>query len=366
MRWSNQELKTASSDALPGLARLDSFVQTVRTPDFDGVTFHEVLAKSALNRVPAASAMPFSWTINPMRGCLHRCTYCFARRTHEYLGLDSGDDFDREIVVKVNIAEVLAGELARPSWRREPVALGTNTDPYQRAEGRYRLMPGIIAALAASGTPLSILTKGTLLRRDLPLLRAASQQVSVDLAMSIAVFDDDLQQSIEPGTPSASARLATVTAARELGLDCTVFLMPVLPLLTDSAEQLDHALGAIASAGATRVVYGALHLRAGAREWFLAWLERERPALVPRYHAMYARSSSAPPEYRRHLASRIAPLLRKHGLDHREDAETERRSAAGRALPRAGAHRVGDDRSLIAAELPPSFTARALAQPTLF
>ena len=139
---------------------------------------------------------------------------CFARPTHEYLDLDAGEDFNRQIIVKVNVGEVLRHEVAKPSWRREPVALGTNTDPYQRAEGRYALMPDIIAALTESGTPFSILTKGTLLRRDLPLLAAASEHVPVDLAMSIAIYDHELQQSVEPGTPSAKARLAT-TAVRE-------------------------------------------------------------------------------------------------------------------------------------------------------
>src|SRR5699024_6609489 len=140
------------------------------------------------------------------------------------------------------------------------VALGTNTDPYQRAEGRYRLMPGVIEALADSGTPLSVLTKGTLLRLDLPLLARAAEDVPVDLAMSIAVYDDQLQASIEPGTPTTAARLATVRAAADLGFRVRVFLMPVLPYLTDSTDQLDEALGRIAGAGAHSVVYGALHL----------------------------------------------------------------------------------------------------------
>src|SRR5690606_7752884 len=164
---------------------------------------------------------------------------CFARNTHTYLDLDAGRDFDTQIIVKVNLVEVLERELARPSWERPNVALGTNTDPYQRAEGRYRLMPGIIAALAASETPFSILTKGTLLRRDIPLLQAAAERVPVETAMSIAVFDDELQRSIEPGAPSTAARLATVRAVREAGLPCSVFLMPVLPFLTDSREHLE-------------------------------------------------------------------------------------------------------------------------------
>src|SRR5246500_4867793 len=174
MRWANQAVavngQPVDDGALPGLQRI-GFVRSVRTPQFDGITFHEVLCKSALNKIPGGGAvLPFQYTVNGYRGCSHACRYCFARPTHEYLDFDSGNDFDTQIVVKTNVADVLHRELARKSWCRETVALGTNTDPYQRAEGRYALMPGIIGALAAAGTPLSILTKGTLLRRDLPLI----------------------------------------------------------------------------------------------------------------------------------------------------------------------------------------------------
>ena len=147
MRWDGQEITGRDDAALPGLARMAGLVRTVRTPEFAGVTFHEVAARSVLNRVPRGSQMPFEWTVNPMRGCTHACVYCFARATHRYLELDAGRDFDSQIIVKVNAVDVLRRELARPTWGREQVALGTNTDPYQRAEGRYRLMPGIIAAL---------------------------------------------------------------------------------------------------------------------------------------------------------------------------------------------------------------------------
>src|ERR1700712_1269907 len=310
MRWSQQELGVESDSALPGLARLSNLVRTVRTPDFAGTTFHEVLAKSALNHVPGQSAMPFGWTINPYRGCSHACVYCFARPTHTYLDLDAGKDFDNQIIVKVNVAEVLSRELAKPSWARHPVALGTNTDPYQRAEGRYKLMPGIIEALANSGTPFSILTKGSLIRRDLPLLAAANEKVPVDLAMSIAVYDDELQQSVEPGTPSTTARLATVTAAREAGLPVTVFLMPILPYLTDSRAQLDAALERVAAAGATSVMHTALHLRPGAKEWYMQWIAREHPDLLGKYEQMYKFSAYAPKAYRKWLADKFRPLAR--------------------------------------------------------
>lgn len=262
---------------------------------------------------------------------------CFARPTHTYLDLDAGDDFDRQIIVKVNVADVLRTELARPSWRHEPVALGTNTDPYQRAEGRYALMPGIIEALTASGTPFSILTKGTLLRRDLPLLAEAATHVPVDLAMSIAVYDHELQQSVEPGTPSTKARLATVTAVREAGLDCTVFMMPILPYLTDTRAHLDEALRQAKAAGATSVIYGALHLKPGVKPWFMQWLQREHPELVPKYRAMYyGNVTYAPKDYRRWLGERMHPLIRSHGLVRgREDVVTGGVRSSGAATPRA-------------------------------
>lgn len=269
MRWAGQEVSDEEDEtALPGLGQLPGLVRKVQTPEFAGITFHEVLAKSALNRVPAASGVPFNWTINPFRGCSHACVYCFARRTHTYLDLDSGADFDREIIVKINIADVLARELRRPTWTREAVALGTNTDPYQRAEGRYRLMPGIITALADSGTPMSILTKGTLARRDLPLLARVNQQVPVGLGVSIALADAEVHAGLEPGAPTPQARLDLVRAIADAGLSCQVLVAPVLPMLTDRDEDLDRLLGQIAAAGATRASVMALHLRPGAREWF--------------------------------------------------------------------------------------------------
>lgn len=253
---------------------------------------------------------------------------CFARKTHEYLDLDAGHDFDSQIVVKINVADVLRRELARGTWRREPVALGTNTDPYQRAEGRYRLMPGIVSALAESGTPLSVLTKGTLLRRDLPLLMDASQHVPVSIALSIAVFDDALHKTVEAGTPSTAARLETVRAAADAGFRVTVFMMPILPHLTDSIPAIDDALARIRAAGAARVVFGALHLRPGAKQWFMQWLRERHPELVSSYLGLYPGASAyAPKAYRSWLAKRVRPLLRVHGLDgHLEDDEPRRRA----------------------------------------
>ncbi|MEE2031948.1 Rv2578c family radical SAM protein [Rhodococcus chondri] len=318
MRWAAQTLD-ADEGALPGLDRA-GLVRSVQTPEFDGITFHEVLCKSALNKTPEASRLPFHYTINTFRGCSHACRYCFARPTHEYLDLDAGHDFDTQLVVKTNVAAVLRRELARKSWKREHVALGTNTDPYQRAEGRYRLMPGIIRALAESGTPFSILTKGTLLRRDLPLLTLASQQVDVRVAVSLAIGDHDLQQQLEPGTPTPKARLDLIRAVTDAGLPCHVMVAPVIPYLTDSVVHLDSLLDRIAQAGATGVTVIPMHLRGSTRGWFLSWLATEHPALMRRYRRLYGRGAYLPPEYTRWLDARVRPLIEQYGLAAREAA----------------------------------------------
>ncbi|KUI24585.1 radical SAM protein [Mycobacterium sp. IS-1496] len=312
MRWAGQGVEV-DDGALPGLQRI-GLVRSVRTPQFEGMTFHEVLCKSALNKVPNASMLPFQYTVNAYRGCSHACRYCFARPTHEYLDFDVGADFDSQVVVKTNVVDVLRRELRRPSWTGDTVALGTNTDPYQRAEGRYALMPGIIAALRDSSTPFSILTKGTLLRRDLPLIAEAAQRVPVSVAVSLAVGDPDLHRNVEPGTPSPQARLALIAAIREAGLDCHVMVAPVLPHLTDSVAHLDALLGEIAAVGARSATVFGLHLRGSTRGWFMAWLARAHPELVGEYRALYRRGAYLPADYREMLRTRAAPLLRKHGL----------------------------------------------------
>lgn len=338
MRWDGQGVRV-DDGALPGLQRI-GFVRSVRSPQFDRITFHEILCKSALNKVPNAAMLPFNYTVNAYRGCSHACRYCFARPTHEYLEMDCGSDFDTQVVVKTNVADVLRRELYRKSWRRETVALGTNTDPYQRAEGRYALMPGIVTALADSGTPFSILTKGTLLRRDLPLIVDAAGHVDVSVAVSLAVGDPTLQKDVEPGTPTPQARLGLIEAIRDAGLDCHVMVAPVLPKLTDSVEHLDALLGQIAAAGASGVTVFGLHLRGSTRGWFMSWLAKSHPELVAEYRTLYRRGAYLPAEYREMLRDRVTPLVRKHGL-------------------------VPDRRSFRGTQPPAALTAD-VAQPTLF
>jgi DNA repair photolyase len=325
MRWQGQTLDAVDSGALPGLERMPGLVRSVRTPEFAGVTFHEVRCKTALNQVPARSPAPFRWTVNPYRGCTHGCVYCFARATHTYLDLDAGHDFDSQIVVKINIAEVLARELTRPGWSREPVAMGTNTDPYQRAEGRYRLMPGVITALAGRRTPLSILTKGTMISRDLPLLSEAATAVPVQVAISLALLDPKLHAVLEPGTPTPRARLELVRRIRAAGLPCGVLIAPILPLLTDSSDDLERLVTELGAAGATSISGLPLRLMTGAREWFFAWLEREHPELVGVYRQLYAGGANVRSDHGRAIQQRLARVLTGVRLDHHPDAYEMRR-----------------------------------------
>ncbi|MDQ0850904.1 DNA repair photolyase [Arthrobacter sp. B3I9] len=359
----------AAAPGTDALLPLLGLVRSVSTPEFAGVTFHEVTAKSVLNKVAAGSRMPFEWTINPYRGCSHACVYCFARKTHTYLDFDAGLDFDSQVVVKINAADVLRRELAKPSWGRQHVALGTNTDPYQRAEGRYQLMPGIIGALADSGTPLSILTKGTLLSRDIPLLKHAAAQVPVGVGISLAMTNEQLSEAVEPGTPGPRARLKLISRLREAGLPCGVMAMPILPWLSDSDEALDSLFSSLAAAGATGVTAGALYLKPGTREWFMQWIAREHPELVGKYRRLYGGGSYASKEYRAWLAGRIRYFKARHGFSgshgfsHRDlngnptpddPREEEAQYPAGSIPDAAGFSRQ------------PGVPAGEAAQPTLF
>jgi DNA repair photolyase len=334
MRWAGQRIDAIEPGTLPGLTRLNNLVRTVRTPEFEGVTFHEVLTKSALNHVPETSNMlPGEWTMNPYRGCTHACAYCFARPTHEHLGFDIGADFDNQLVVKVNMPDVLKRELATKRVLPERVAFGTNTDPYQRAEGRYQLMPPIIDAITSAGISFSILTKGSVVRRDLDRLAAAAKRVNVELGMSIAFLDEDLQHSLEPGTPSTTARLATLRAMRDAGFVPTVFFAPILPELTDRADQIDDLIGTLAEAGAGAVLPTSLYLMRGVKELFFTWLRREHPELVATYADLYANGSRTPRAYRDLVQARVNQSLRKYGLPTPDTATEDKFALLGKRSP---------------------------------
>ncbi|MEV0155276.1 intein-containing Rv2578c family radical SAM protein [Micromonospora sp. NPDC050686] len=249
---------------------------------------------------------------------------CFARNTHTYLDLNAGEDFDRKVIVKVNAGELVRRELAAPRWRGAHIAMGTNVDCYQRAEGRYRLMPPIIEALRDFANPFSILTKGTLILRDLPLLRRAAEVTRVGVSFSVGFVDEALWRSVEPGTPSPERRLDAVRAFADAGFEVGVLMAPILPGLSDSDESIEATVSAIATAGASSVTPLALHLRPGAREWYAHWLGREHPHLVPRYREFYRAGSYAPQAYQRELTARVRMAARRHGL-HRAEVGDNRR-----------------------------------------
>lgn len=299
----------------------DVVVRTFDTPAFAGMTFFEVRAKSIISRVPAASRMPFEYTINPYRGCSHACVYCFARNTHTYLDLDAGHDFDSKIVVKVNAPELLRRELAAPRWSGASIAMGTNVDCYQRAEGRYRLMRGILSALRDHANPFSILTKGTLITRDLDLLRQAAEVTSVGISFSVGFVDEAIWRAVEPGAPSPRRRLDAVRQFVDAGFAVTVLMAPVLPGLTDTDESIESTVDAIATAGASAVVPITLHLRPGTREWYAAWLARVHPELEPRYRELYGRGSYAPKAFQREISARVYTAARRRGLNRAGPAE---------------------------------------------
>jgi DNA repair photolyase len=239
---------------------------------------------------------------------------CFARKTHEYLDLDSGADFDSQVVVKTNVGEVLRRELRRPSWVGEHVAMGTNVDCYQRVEGRYRLMREVIPALTEAANPFSILTKGALILRDLDLLAAAAEVTDVSAALSIGSVDRDIRHQVEPGAPPPARRLEVVRRLSDAGIPTGVLMAPVLPYLTDSDEQLEQTVAAIAASGATHVSPIVLHLRPGAREWWQAWLRRERPDLLPRYAQLYGTHNYAPKTYQDRISETVCRFAEVHGV----------------------------------------------------
>jgi DNA repair photolyase len=281
------------------------------TPEFRGIEFIEAEAKTIINHVPGG-ALPFSWTINPYRGCTHACVYCFARTTHTFMDMNAGRDFESKIVVKVNAPEVLRAQLGSKRWKGDLIAMGTATDPYQRAEGRYRLMPRIIRALADYRNPFSILTKGTMILRDLGLLIEAAGVTDVSTAFSIGTLDEEAWRRTEPGTPHPRKRIEAVAALNRAGIPCGVLVAPVLPGITDHPRQLRDVVAAAIDAGATHVSPIMLHLRPGVKEEFMPWLQREFPDLVERYEQMY-RKPYGPSSDRKELARRVSSIARALG-----------------------------------------------------
>jgi DNA repair photolyase len=305
MRWDNLTIEADERSRLPGY-RDGAVVRRFDAPEALDTRFHEVRAKSALNRVPEESQVPFRWTINPYRGCSHSCKYCFARPTHKYLDFDADRDFEKEIVVKVNAPEVLRAELKRPSWQREHVAIGTNTDPYQWVEGRYRLMRGIWEAMRDFANPCSILTKSPLLLRDLDLMLEIAARAPFHANLSIPTMDEKAWRASEPHTPNPRARMEAVAELNRAGIPCGILVAPLMPGINDSPEQVERILTLAAEAGATGISGIALHLRGEVRQVFMDWLRSYRPDLVPRYEELYRRGAYAPQKERERLARLLA------------------------------------------------------------
>jgi DNA repair photolyase len=313
LRWPAQP----PGEDLGQLALFDSPERIVGRGEYRGLEFVHVEARRVINRLRSPTPLPFRFTLNAYRGCSHACTYCFARPTHAYLGLDPGRDFDRVIVVKVNAVDALRAELAPKRWAGDSVAMGTNTDPYQAAEGKYRLTQGLVRVLSEARNPFSLLTKSTLVLRDLELLAEASQRTTVECAMSVGTLDDDVWRLTEPGTPRPAQRLEAVARLNEAGVACNVLVAPVLPGLSDSRAQLEAVTRAAVAAGAPSVSAVLLHLRPGVREHYLGSLAEHRPDLVARHERMYAHGPYAARSERARVSAVVTDLGARPAPDRR-------------------------------------------------
>jgi DNA repair photolyase len=247
--------------------------------------------RSALTKV---RGMPFKWSLNPYMGCVHRCTFCYVRHFEQRADRPSDDRYGRSIRVKTNVAEVLRRELARRSWRHEDVALGTATDPYQPAEGRFRLTRACIGELAASGTPFSIVTRGPLVVRDVDVLADAAREVPVAVYVSLPTLDERVWRTTEPGTAPPSSRLRAIRVLADAGIDVGVGMAPILPGLSDAPEQLEAVVREARAAGARSIWASVVHLRPGVREHFLEALARDWPEQVELYETLFGRRAYLP------------------------------------------------------------------------
>lgn len=308
MRWQIQ----ADEPQQALFADEDLVERHVGSGEFRGMEFLHVNARTVVNRVAGASRMPFEWTINAYRGCSHACSYCFARPTHAYLDLGMGEDFDRKIVVKVNAVERVRAELASPRWGGHHIAMGTNTDPYQRCEGKYHLYRGILGVLAERANPFSLLTKSTLVLRDLDLLRAAAAVTKVRVNLSIGTLDEAVWRATEPGTPHPQRRVEAVRRLNEAGVPCGVLVAPVIPGLSDGEEQLDRVVGAVVAAGAVGISSVGLHLKPGTKEVFLERLGRTHPEVAPMLAARYDDRAYLPRADQQELAARVRHMVASH------------------------------------------------------
>ncbi len=301
--------------------------------------YREEPCKVALNRV---EGMAFPWSLNPYMGCAHRCTFCYVRAFERRADRPSDARYGTSIRVKVNIAEVLRHELSRRSWTREPIAIGAATDPYQPAEGRYRLTRACLEVLAAAATPFSIITRGPLIVRDVDVLVRAAKRTNVSVLFSVPTLDRDVWRRTEPSTAPPLQRLRALSVLVEAGVRASVGMAPILPGISDAPEQLAAVVRAARAAGACGIWASPLHLKPGTREHFLACLARDWPDLLPQYETLYGdraylRNAAAAP-----VRVQVRELARSHGIRDRRrlrlepPPEPEQLSLLTASLARAG------------------------------
>jgi DNA repair photolyase len=274
--------------------------------------------------------MPFRWSLNPYRGCIHACHYCYARASHAYLGMNADEDFETRIVVKTNIPDVLRKELGKPSWIRERVSIGTATDPYQPCEGRFRLTRLCLEALRDHETPASVVTKSTLVLRDLDVLTELARGPGATVYFTVTTLDPDLWRRIEPGTPPPHKRLQVMQRLSEAGVECGVFLAPILPGISDSVESISAVAEAAQAHGAVSFGASVLRLAPLVKEHYLDFVAATFPDLLPRYERAYA-GTNISSDYQAAIERRIARIRERHGFV--ADAMQDRRKDVVTSLP---------------------------------
>jgi DNA repair photolyase len=349
MRWDNLRIERDSEESahLPGF-RDPATVRRFDAPEAMGIRFYEVEARSAINEVPKKSRMPFRYTINNYRGCTHACVWCFARPTHTYLDMNAREDFEREIVVKVNVPELVRKELRKTSWKGAHVALGTNTDPYQWVEGRYKLMRGIWEAMRDYANPCSVLTKSPLLLRDVDLMKELVEVTDFTAALSIPTLEEKAWRATEPHTPHPRKRIEAVAKLNAAGIPTGVLIAPLQPGINDDPKQVKELVDLCAEAGATHISAIGLHLRGEVKDIWFDWLRENRPDLLPRYQKLYGSRAYLPSAEQKRLSALVRPpKLRR---PERPGGRWRRREDQSASEPQAG--RPG--------------LAGGAAQPTLF
>jgi DNA repair photolyase len=283
----------------------------------DEATYQEVDCRSALNRV---KGMPFEWTLNPYRGCTHGCHYCFARRYHVQFEMNAGDEFASVILVKRNFVDVLVRELDRPSWKRDQVALGTATDPYQPIEGHYKLTRHSIEALTRARTPMGLVTKGPMIVRDRDVLGALGKVAPCTVYMSVPTVDEDAWRTLEPGTAHPMQRLRAVRDLVDAGVNAGVLMAPIVPGFSSSRSKIERTIKSIADHGARFVGCNVMYLQDGTRTHFMHFIEREFPSMRPRFEQLYAKKYP-PDAYRKEIKAMVRVLQDRYGMRRRESEE---------------------------------------------